>query len=128
MRNNSYRVPATLSNGRSFEIDHLIPLELGGSNELANLRPQPYRRRPAAREKDLLENHSLSLASMFGGRWRSEPPNGRLSPATMGRCPMLDDRIQNVIGNCASVGLASHAARRAKLDQKELARLKRWLK
>src|SRR6267143_3598278 len=34
------------------EVDHLIPLELGGSNELSNLWPQPYVPIPAAYEKD----------------------------------------------------------------------------
>jgi hypothetical protein len=36
-----------------FELDHLIPLELGGSNEAANLWPQPA---PDFRAKDRLEN------------------------------------------------------------------------
>jgi hypothetical protein len=35
------------------EIDHLIPLELGGSNEAANLWPEPA---PGFHEKDRLEN------------------------------------------------------------------------
>jgi len=38
------------------EVDHLIPLELGGSNELKNLWPQPEAPRPAWPEKDQLEN------------------------------------------------------------------------
>lgn len=51
----------------SCEVDHLIPLELGGSNDLKNLWPQPfscanrqlcavYDPRPGAGEKDQLEN------------------------------------------------------------------------
>jgi hypothetical protein len=36
-----------------FEVDHLISLELGGSNEQKNLWPQPY---PGAYSKDSLEN------------------------------------------------------------------------
>lgn len=40
-----------------FEIDHLISLQLGGSNALANLWPQSYRTRPwNAGVKDRLEN------------------------------------------------------------------------
>jgi hypothetical protein len=35
------------------EVDHLISLELGGSNALANLWPQPY---PDATAKDKVEN------------------------------------------------------------------------
>jgi hypothetical protein len=36
-----------------YEIDHLISLELGGSNEQKNLWPEPY---PSAYSKDSLEN------------------------------------------------------------------------
>ncbi len=38
------------------EVDHLISLELGGSNDTANLWPEPYSPRPGAHEKDVLEN------------------------------------------------------------------------
>lgn len=38
------------------EIDHLISLELGGANTLANEWPQPYSPTPGAHEKDLVEN------------------------------------------------------------------------
>ncbi len=38
------------------EVDHLVPLELGGSNDIKNLWPQPDEPRPGAREKDSLEN------------------------------------------------------------------------
>jgi hypothetical protein len=37
------------------EVDHLIPLELGGSNRAANLWPQRYDGQWSAREKDRLE-------------------------------------------------------------------------
>jgi hypothetical protein len=37
-------------------VDHLISLELGGSNDIKNLWPQPYYPRPGAHEKDVLEN------------------------------------------------------------------------
>ncbi len=42
--------------GERFEIDHLVPLELGGANTLANLWPQPYAGAWTAGEKDRLEN------------------------------------------------------------------------
>jgi hypothetical protein len=48
-----------------FEIDHLIPLELGGSNNIRNLWPQSYTTQPwNARKKDALENrlHRLVCA------------------------------------------------------------------
>lgn len=37
-------------------MDHLIPLELGGSNDIKNLWPQPDAPRPGWGEKDELEN------------------------------------------------------------------------
>ena len=60
----------------SCDVDHLIPLELGGNNSLSNLWPEPnscadrqncavYDPRPGAAEKDQLENelHHLVCAS-----------------------------------------------------------------
>jgi hypothetical protein len=38
------------------EIDHLISLELGGSNSIKNLWPEPYAPKPGAHEKDQVEN------------------------------------------------------------------------
>jgi hypothetical protein len=38
------------------EVDHLIPLELGGSNDIKNLWPEPENPRPGDAEKDQLEN------------------------------------------------------------------------
>lgn len=51
-----YGIAPADCNGRNVEIDHLISLELGGSNDLANLWPQPYAPRPGAKEKDVVEN------------------------------------------------------------------------
>ena len=39
-----------------YEIDHLISLELGGSNDIRNLWPQPYQGEWNAHHKDRLEN------------------------------------------------------------------------
>jgi hypothetical protein len=39
-----------------YEVDHLISLELGGSNSLANLWPEAAVPRPGFHEKDVLEN------------------------------------------------------------------------
>lgn len=39
------------------EVDHFISLELGGSNALTNLWPEPYEPKPGAREKDVVENY-----------------------------------------------------------------------
>lgn len=64
-----------------YEVDHLISLELGGSNAERNLWPQPYGTRPwNARVKDRLENElhrrvcdgELDLASAqraIAGNW-----------------------------------------------------------
>lgn len=41
----------------TYEADHLIPLELGGSNEIANLFPEAGSPTPGFREKDLVENY-----------------------------------------------------------------------
>ena len=46
------------------EVDHLVSLELGGSNAIANLWPEPYAGRWGAHTKDILENrlHDLVCA------------------------------------------------------------------
>ncbi|MBV9390031.1 MAG: HNH endonuclease [Chroococcidiopsidaceae cyanobacterium CP_BM_ER_R8_30] len=41
---------------REYTIDHLIPLELGGSNEIRNLWPEPNQGPNNAHDKDELEN------------------------------------------------------------------------
>lgn len=43
------------------EVDHLVSLELGGSNEITNLWPEPYAGRWGARTKDVLENRLHDL-------------------------------------------------------------------
>ena len=60
-----------LSSHDGYEIDHLIPLELGGSNAVANLWPEPYDSPYGATQKDGLEDylhdqvchHGLPLAT-----------------------------------------------------------------
>jgi len=42
--------------GRTIEIDHVIPLELGGSNDIANLYPEPGSGVSSYHAKDRLEN------------------------------------------------------------------------
>jgi uncharacterized protein DUF3761 len=50
--------------GRSLEIDHIVSLELGGSNDSANLFPERLYAHPGYRVKDRLENrlHHLVCA------------------------------------------------------------------
>ncbi len=40
-----------------YEVDHLIPLELGGSNKIANLWPEAALPKPGFHEKDKVENY-----------------------------------------------------------------------
>jgi hypothetical protein len=51
----AYGLTPSQCSGQHVEIDHLISLELGGSNDATNLWPQPYRP-PGAKQKDVLEN------------------------------------------------------------------------
>jgi hypothetical protein len=40
-----------------YQVDHLVPLEIGGSNDIANLWPQPTTPPPGSHEKDRVENN-----------------------------------------------------------------------
>jgi hypothetical protein len=40
-----------------YEVDHHVPLELGGSNDIANLWPEAAAPQPGFHEKDLVENY-----------------------------------------------------------------------
>jgi len=41
----------------SYEVDHLVSLELGGSNDIANLWPEAAEPAPGFHEKDVVENY-----------------------------------------------------------------------
>lgn len=51
-----------------YEVDHLVSLELGGSNDITNLWPESYGQPMGAHEKDALENrlHHLICAGRIG--------------------------------------------------------------
>ena len=58
----AYRLYNIVPDGKRYEVDHLISLELGGSNELTNLWPQSYITKPHnAHTKDKLENRLHAL-------------------------------------------------------------------
>ncbi len=40
-----------------YEVDHLVSLELGGSNDISNLWPEPASPKPGFHEKDQVENY-----------------------------------------------------------------------
>jgi hypothetical protein len=80
----------------SYEVDHLISLELGGSNDIRNLWPEPYAGSGGAHAKDAIENElhaqvcspaiSLATAQAEIVRWwtlpgASQSPAGT-APAT----------------------------------------------
>jgi hypothetical protein len=47
--------------GYSIEIDHIVPLELGGSNAIGNLFPEPGSGRASYHLKDALENRAKAM-------------------------------------------------------------------
>jgi hypothetical protein len=51
----------TTHSGATYEVDHLVPLELGGSNSIANLFPEAAKPTPGFHEKDHLENKAHDL-------------------------------------------------------------------
>jgi hypothetical protein len=61
----SYGIPYPEPAG-SYELDHLVPLELGGANSNRNLWPEPAQPVPGFHQKDLLENYLH--AAVCGGR------------------------------------------------------------
>jgi hypothetical protein len=73
----------------AYEVDHLVSLELGGSNDIANLWPETAEPRPGFHEKDRVENDlhakvcngSIMLSEaqrIISGDWMSD---FRLLPA-----------------------------------------------
>ncbi|OGN27492.1 MAG: hypothetical protein A3A33_04685 [Candidatus Yanofskybacteria bacterium RIFCSPLOWO2_01_FULL_49_25] len=50
----AYGIPYPQKTG-TYEADHLIPLAIGGNNDIANLFPEAQDPRPGFREKDLVE-------------------------------------------------------------------------
>ncbi|HVA29865.1 MAG TPA: DUF3761 domain-containing protein [Gaiellaceae bacterium] len=59
---------APVAYGSALEIDHIVSLELGGSNDIANLFPEKANAHPGYRVKDKLENaaHAWVCESKIG--------------------------------------------------------------
>lgn len=58
VKNQAYAEYGIASHGPGeYEVDHLISLELGGSNDIANLWPELAEPRPGFHEKDKVENY-----------------------------------------------------------------------
>ncbi len=56
-KNQVYQEYGILSHQKGeYEVDHLIPLELGGSNDISNLWPEAAAPIPGFHEKDTVEN------------------------------------------------------------------------
>ena len=56
--------------GHRIEIDHIVPLELGGSNDIANLFPEPGSKKANYHVKDELENKLHGLVCSGAMRLR----------------------------------------------------------
>jgi hypothetical protein len=80
-----YRIASHAPN--SYEVDHLISLELGGTNAIRNLWPEPYAGIGGARVKDVIEDRlhahvcagtiSLAKAQAEIVRWWTLPGASR---------------------------------------------------
>jgi len=56
-----YGMNTTTTYGKTLEIDHIVSLELGGSNSIANLFPEKRDVAPGYKIKDALETHLNTL-------------------------------------------------------------------
>jgi hypothetical protein len=52
---------APTGHGHTYEVDHIISLELGGSNQIGNLYPEAASANPGFHTKDALENKTAAL-------------------------------------------------------------------
>jgi hypothetical protein len=67
--------------GKTLEIDRIVSLELGGSNDIANLIPEKVDAHPGYKVKDKLENSCTTSSATGSARsypgGSGSPPTGR---------------------------------------------------
>jgi hypothetical protein len=101
-----------------YEVDHLISLELGGSNALANLWPEAALPKPGFHEKDRVENHlharvcsgALTLAQAqrrIATNWLAV--YRKLPAARYGRLPLGFERNRRQVGRGVAFLARGHA-------------------
>jgi hypothetical protein len=81
-----YGMPARLY-GRAIEIDHIVSLELGGSNDIANLYPEPGSGQANYHVKDKLENKLHALVCAGGMTLRAAQDGMNRSGKVAGSSP-----------------------------------------
>jgi hypothetical protein len=80
-----------------YEVDHLVSLELGGSNDISNLWPEIATPKPGFHEKDKVENYlhsqvckgamtlkaaQIAIATNWLAVYQSMPQNAKSGPNT----------------------------------------------
>ena len=80
--------------GSTLEIDHIVSLELGGSNDIANLYPEKLDAAPGYQVKDRLENKAARP-----GLRRSDDPSCRTAWNRDELAGALQARLRHPVGD-----------------------------
>ncbi len=81
----------------SYEIDHLIPLSLGGNNDPANLWPEAAEPFPGFKEKDVVESYLLQ--EVCAGRIALATAQAQIAKNWLAIYNNLDQKIINDLKN-----------------------------
>ena len=103
-----YGVDRAHCTGKLYEIDHLISLELGGSNDITNLWPQSYLPTPGAHEKDKVEN--WLHRQVCSGEINPVPQRPRMQSHRTGTRSIWGCRMQKKPGKTRKRRMLSRAA------------------